>query len=70
MYGIDTCVELAYILEGEEIEKEIMPVLNSLLEEKSWRLRYLVVDKIVLLAEAVGKANATKLLLPLYFKLL
>ncbi len=50
---------IASLFKHDDIEKFLMPSLKQAIEDKSWRVRYVVADKFVELQDAVG-ADITK----------
>lgn len=55
MQGVDSCILLAKKIGASKSSTYIIPNIKWYGEEKSWRLRYLVADKIVDLAESLGE---------------
>lgn len=66
MQGIDNCIALAKVLSVAKINACILPAIKKFSEDSSWRIRYLVADRIIELANAVGKDTAKDNFLP-YF---
>jgi len=55
MSGVESCILLARKIGSSKAATYIIPNIKRYGEEKSWRLRYLVADKIVDLAEGLGE---------------
>ena len=63
MQGIDACVALAGKLSVAKINAQVLPYVQKFAEDKSWRIRYLVADRIMDLAQAIGYDHAKETLL-------
>ena len=78
---VGACVEIAKILSNEDIQEhvrfhlfmitgkqwfQLAPVLKTLTEDKSWRVRYMVADKIVELQDAIGVELTKAYLVPAF----
>lgn len=48
----------------------LVPYIKKLAEDKSWRIRYVVADKIMELVQGIGQDHATEHLLPSFSSLL
>lgn len=46
LLAIDACVAISGLLKLEEVRETIKPTLVQLAEDKSWRVRYMVADKL------------------------
>ena len=66
MQGIDSCVCLAGKLPVAKVNAHVLPYVKKFAEDKSWRIRYLVADRIMDLASAIGFDQSKDNLLP-YF---
>ncbi len=66
MQGIDSCVCLAKQLPVSKVNSYLWPYIKKLAEDKSWRIRFLVADRIMDLATGLGFEQAQANLLP-YF---
>ena len=66
MQGIDSCVCFAHQLPPAKVSAYLLPYIKKFAEDKSWRIRYLVADKIMDLATGIGFEQAKEVLLP-YF---
>lgn len=69
-YLISCCVLLTKHLSAPVVQANLMPFLEGLQDDASWRVRKQLAENIVVLCENVGEADATKYLLPLYSKLI
>ncbi len=54
MQGIDSCVCLAKQLPVSKVNAYLLPYIKKFAEDKSWRIRYLVADRIMDLANGIG----------------
>jgi serine/threonine-protein phosphatase 2A regulatory subunit A len=66
MQGIDSCVQFAHLLPEAKVTAYLLPYIKKFAEDKSWRIRYLVADRIMDLATGIGIQQAIENLLP-YF---
>lgn len=66
MQGIDSCVCFAQHLPPTKVNAYLLPYIKKFAEDKSWRIRYLVADRIMDLAAGIGFEQAKDSLLP-YF---
>jgi serine/threonine-protein phosphatase 2A regulatory subunit A len=66
MQGIDSCVQFAHLLPEAKVTAYMLPYIKKFAEDKSWRIRYLVADRIMDLATGIGIQQAIENLLP-YF---
>lgn len=66
MQGIDSCVCFSHQLPPTKVNAYLLPYIKKFAEDKSWRIRYLVADRIMDLATGIGFENAKESLLP-YF---
>lgn len=63
MQGVESCIAFAKVLSPSKINTYLVPYIKKYGEDKSWRLRYLVADKIVEIASYFGEdLTASKLL--------
>jgi serine/threonine-protein phosphatase 2A regulatory subunit A len=58
MQGIDSCVHFAKALPANKINQHLIPYIKKFAVDKSWRIRYLVADKIMELSEGIGIENS------------
>ena len=54
MQGIDSCVCFANQLPPHKVQAYLLPYIKKFAEDKSWRIRYLVADRIMELAKGIG----------------
>jgi len=54
MQGIDSCVQFAHLLPETKVTAYLLPYIKKFAEDKSWRIRYLVADRIMDLATGIG----------------
>ena len=47
LLAVDACAAIASILSPEDTEALVMPTLRSAVDDKSWRVRYMVADKFI-----------------------
>jgi len=70
LLAVEACVCIAGILPDSDKEALVMPTLRGAAQEKSWRVRYMVADKIVDLQKALGPELSKVDLVPAYSALL
>mmetsp|Transcript_19578 Transcript_19578/g.34907 ORF Transcript_19578/g.34907 Transcript_19578/m.34907 type:complete len:614 (+) Transcript_19578:147-1988(+) len=58
---VENCVMVANLLNPEDRQIKILPVVYALCEDKSWRVRYMVADKFCSLTEAVGEEKKNRM---------
>ena len=66
MQGIDSCVCFAHQLPPAKVTAYLLPYIKKFADDKSWRIRYLVADRIMDLARGIGFEQAKDVLLPFY----
>lgn len=66
MQGIDSCVQFAHLLPEAKVTAYLLPYIKKFAEDRSWRIRYLVADRIMDIATGIGILQAKENLLP-YF---
>lgn len=66
MQGIDSCVSFAHQLPPTKVNAYLLPYIKKFAEDKSWRIRYMVADRIMDLATGIGFEQAKENLLPYY----
>ena len=54
MQGIDSCIHFAKVLPANKINQNLIPYIKKYAVDKSWRIRYLVADKIMEITENIG----------------
>lgn len=70
LLAVEACVCIASILPESDKETLIMPTLRNAAQDKSWRVRYMVADKIVDLQNSLGPELSKQDLVPAYAALL
>ena len=66
MHAIDCSVSFSQNLSPAKFFSQVNPLIKKLGEDKSWRIRYMLADKIVDLAQAIGNDATKDLLLPIF----
>uniref|UniRef100_A0A1I7XUN7 Protein phosphatase PP2A regulatory subunit A n=1 Tax=Heterorhabditis bacteriophora TaxID=37862 RepID=A0A1I7XUN7_HETBA len=70
LLAVEGCVAMAALL-GEDARRELVrPVLTNLIDDKSWRVRYMVAEKLTDIQAAVGEDMAMTELVPAFTNLL
>lgn len=64
MHSIECCVAFSQQLSAAKVTSALLPYIKKLSEDKSWRIRYMVADKIIDLANGIGFDQAKEHLLP------
>lgn len=64
MQGIDSCVIFCKYLPAAKVNAYLLPYIKKYSEDKSWRIRYLVADRIMDLSQGLGLEQAREHLLP------
>lgn len=54
LLAVEACVVIASIFKNDDIERYLMQSIKAAIDDKSWRVRYVVADKFVELQTAVG----------------
>ena len=54
LLAVEACITIAALFKHDDIEKYLLSAIRQAIDDKSWRVRYVVADKFVLLQEAVG----------------
>ena len=54
MQGIDSCICFAKKLPANKVTAYLLPYIKKFADDKSWRIRYLVADRIMDLAQGIG----------------
>lgn len=68
---VDALIAVAKVLESETENRQYsLPIFKSLANDKSWRVRYMVADQFVTLAEALGEAIVLSDLINAFLQLL
>lgn len=47
MQGVDSCIVFSKFLSVSKVKSFLLPCIKKYAEDKSWRIRYLVADKIM-----------------------
>ncbi len=66
MQGIDSCVVFCKHMPQAKVAVNLLPYIKKYAEDKSWRIRYLVADRIMDLSQGLGFEQAREHLLPSY----
>ena len=64
MHVMETCVSYARRLTVFKIEQCILPQINWFAKDRSWRIRYTVMDQMVPLAKQIGHEKTQNVLVP------
>jgi len=67
--AINNCIALGKLDRSDVWQEQILPMVTSCAEDKSWRVRYMMADNVKQLCE-VFQSKATSVIVPLYLKLL
>jgi len=70
MAGVESCIRFSQKLSESKINSYCVPFLKKYGEDKSWRIRYLVADKIIDISKAFGEEITISRLLPQYVEFL
>ncbi len=70
MAGVESCIRFSKKLSESKVNSYCVPFLKKYGEDKSWRIRYLVADKIIDIAHAFGEEITNSRLLPQYVEFL
>ena len=57
---------MAKVLSPAKVNASILPAIKKFSEDSSWRIRYLVADRIIELANAMGKDSVKDHFLPFF----
>jgi serine/threonine-protein phosphatase 2A regulatory subunit A len=66
MQLIDSCVHFAKVLSKSQIKEHLIPYIKKFAVDKSWRIRYLVADKLMDLTNGIGIDSAKEHLIDYY----
>jgi len=58
MQGIDSIILFAKALPMNKINQNLIPYIKKFAVDKSWRIRYLVADKIMEISNGIGIENS------------
>ena len=67
---VDACYNIAQLLPAAEKESMSIPALTTAAQDKSWRVRYMVAEKMVELQSALGEDLTLSQLVPMFAALL
>ncbi|XP_072125729.1 serine/threonine-protein phosphatase 2A 65 kDa regulatory subunit A beta isoform-like [Mobula birostris] len=70
LLAVEACVSIAQLLPQEDLEALVMLTLRQAMDDKSWRVRYVVADKFSELQKTVGPEIAENDLVPAFQNLL
>ena len=66
MQGIDSCIEFSKVLSASKIKDHLIPFILKFAKDKSWRIRYLMAEKLKDLSDGIGSELAKEHLVPYY----
>ncbi|KAL5966340.1 Serine/threonine-protein phosphatase 2A 65 kDa regulatory subunit A alpha isoform [Taenia solium] len=66
LLAINACVAFAEALPTEDAQKSLMPLVRDAAQDKSWRVRYQLADRLTDLQAAVGPAVTNEFLVDVY----
>jgi len=58
MAGIESCIHFAKALPMNKINEKLIPYIKKFAVDKSWRIRYLVADKLMEISNGIGLENS------------
>ncbi len=70
MAGVESCIKFAQKISPSKVNSYLVPYIKKFGDEKSWRIRYLVADKIIEIANAFGSDLTSSRLLGQYTEFL
>ncbi|VDL14577.1 unnamed protein product [Hymenolepis diminuta] len=70
LLAINACVAFAEALPSEDAQKSLMPLIHEAAQDKSWRVRYQLADRLTDLQSAVGPVVTNEFLVDVYQTLL
>lgn len=70
MQGIDCIIHFTKVLPMNKITQNVIPYIKKFAVDKSWRIRYLVADKITEISAGVGPENTKEHLVSYYCQFL
>ncbi|KAJ5078318.1 protein phosphatase 2 (formerly 2a) regulatory subunit a beta isoform-related [Anaeramoeba ignava] len=71
LLSIDVCISLLKLFHSEnEISQFILPILESLVEDRSWRVRYSLAEQICELEHNIEPQIVVKIIVPIFVKLI
>lgn len=66
LLAINACVSFAEALPTEDAQKSLLPLVRDAAQDKSWRVRYQLADRLTDLQAAVGPAVTNEFLVDVY----
>ncbi|KAM3171941.1 hypothetical protein ACTXT7_015574, partial [Hymenolepis weldensis] len=69
LLAINACVAFAEALPSEDAQKSLMPLIHEAAQDKSWRVRYQLADRLTDLQSAVGPVVTNEFLVDVYQKM-
>lgn len=66
MQGIDSIIYFTKVLPMNKINQNVVPYIKKFSVDSSWRIRYLVADKIMELSQGIGPENTKEYLISYY----
>lgn len=66
MQGIESIILFTKVLPMPKIQSQLIPFIKKFAVDKSWRIRYLVADKIMAISEGIGSDNTNEHLASYY----
>lgn len=70
IFTIDCCATIASHVDPMDFQISVLPIIEGLQDDASWRVRKALAEKTPSLCESLGEVTARKRLLPLFAKLL
>ena len=70
MQGVDSCIHFAKALPKNKINQSLIPYIKKFAVDKSWRIRYLVADKIMEITNGIGVDSSKEYLTSYYCQFL
>lgn len=70
MQGIDSLIYFSKALPAARINQNLIPYIKKFAVDKSWRIRYLVADKLMELSNGIGLENSKEHLTTYYCQFL
>ena len=69
-YTVESCINFAKKLSTSQIKDNLVPYIEECAKAESWRVRYLIAEKIIDLCKSFGKQIAMGELIGYYVKFL
>lgn len=70
MQGIESIILFTKVLPMNKVQSQLIPYIKKFAVDKSWRIRYLVADKIMEISEGIGVENTKEHLSSYYCQFL